>query len=145
MIGGPLPLSLVEIAVTAVLTATVMALLAYRLVNRFVDRPAEPSPARDRSRRSAQFVDSAPPHGSPPPDDGDDVLPDADRVIHLLDASGGQLRQVRIVEETGWSKSKVSRLLSRMEDRARIEKISLGRENLIALPEAEPMIEDGGE
>jgi hypothetical protein len=67
-----------------------------------------------------------------------DALSDADRVRDLLDDRGGRIRQSTIVEETGWSKSKVSRLLSRMADEGDVEKITLGRENLIVHPDEVP-------
>lgn len=62
-----------------------------------------------------------------------ELLTDEDRVRHLLDRSGGRMKQSAIVEETGWSKAKVSRLLSTMDDDGAIEKLSLGRENVISL------------
>lgn len=61
------------------------------------------------------------------------LLTDEDRVRHLLDRHGGRMKQSMIVEETGWSKAKVSRLLSAMDDDDEIEKLSLGRENVISL------------
>ena len=65
-------------------------------------------------------------------------LTDADRVKELLREAGGNCRQQDIVLETGWSKSKVSRLLSQMADDDEVRKISLGRENVIVLPGEEP-------
>ncbi|WP_248908313.1 helix-turn-helix transcriptional regulator [Halocatena marina] len=65
-------------------------------------------------------------------------LTDEDRIQQLLDESGGRLHQSEIVSQTGWSKSKVSRLLSRMEEDGLISKISVGRENLIARSGDEP-------
>jgi hypothetical protein len=78
-------------------------------------------------------------------DDGDDgedlsLLSDEERVERLLDANGGRMRQADIVAETGWSDAKVSQLLSAMADEGRVEKLRLGRENLISLPDDE----DGG-
>jgi xanthosine utilization system XapX-like protein len=65
-------------------------------------------------------------------------LTDADRVTQILEDAGGNCRQQDIVRETGWSKSKVSRLLSQMADDDEVRKISLGRENVIVLPGEEP-------
>jgi hypothetical protein len=67
-----------------------------------------------------------------------DALSDEQRVHALVDDRGGRVRQSVIVEETGWSKSKVSRVLSEMADEGSIEKITIGRENLIAHPDAVP-------
>jgi hypothetical protein len=73
-------------------------------------------------------------------DDGIDpsLLSDEERVEYLLDQNGGRMKQARIVKETGWSDAKVSQLLSTMADEGRIEKLRLGRENLISLPDEEP-------
>lgn len=65
-------------------------------------------------------------------------LTDEDHIQELLGEHGGRMHQSQIVAETGWSKSKVSRLLSRMEDDGQITKISVGRENLITRPGDEP-------
>jgi hypothetical protein len=67
-----------------------------------------------------------------------DALSDEQRVHALVDDRGGRVRQSVIVEETGWSKSKVSRVLSEMADEGSIEKITIGRENLIAHPDSVP-------
>ncbi len=66
-----------------------------------------------------------------------ELLSDEERVEHLLDQNGGRMKQARIVQETGWSDAKVSQLLSTMADDGRIEKLRLGRENLISLPDDE--------
>jgi uncharacterized membrane protein len=47
------------------------------------------------------------------------------------------MKQANIVEETGWSDAKVSQLLSSMAEAGRVDKLRLGRENLISLPEDE--------
>ena len=74
-------------------------------------------------------------------DDTEDVDPsllsDEERVEHLLDRNDGRMKQARIVRETGWSDAKVSQLLSTMAEDGRIEKLRLGRENLISLPDEE--------
>jgi len=48
------------------------------------------------------------------------------------------MRQADIVAKTGWSDAKVSQLLSAMAELGRVEKLRLGRENLISIPD------DGG-
>ncbi|WP_185715557.1 helix-turn-helix transcriptional regulator [Halocatena pleomorpha] len=65
-------------------------------------------------------------------------LTDEDHIQKLLSEHDGRMHQSDIVTETGWSKSKVSRLLSRMEDDEQIIKISVGRENIITRPGDEP-------
>jgi len=65
-------------------------------------------------------------------------LSDEDRVIRLLEENGGRMKQVNIVENTEWSKSKVSMLLSDMEEDGEISKLRVGRENIISLAGEEP-------
>ncbi|WP_144799992.1 helix-turn-helix transcriptional regulator [Halorubrum depositum] len=60
------------------------------------------------------------------------VLTDEDRVLRILRENDGWVYQSVIVEETSWSKSKVSRLLSEMADDGVIEKVSVGRQNVVA-------------
>lgn len=74
-----------------------------------------------------------------------DLLSDEERVEHLLERNGGRMRQADIVTETDWSDAKVSQLLSRMADEERVEKLRLGRENLISLPDADLGNRDGSE
>jgi hypothetical protein len=63
---------------------------------------------------------------------------DEERIRRLLSSHEGRLKQSQIVEATEWSKSKVSRLLSSMEDDEEITRIRLGRENLVCLRGHEP-------
>lgn len=67
-----------------------------------------------------------------------DLQSDEDRVMTLLEDHGGRMRQSQIVEETGWSKSKVSMLLSGMEEEGQITRLRVGRENVVTLPGHEP-------
>ncbi|MEF8882347.1 MAG: helix-turn-helix domain-containing protein, partial [Halapricum sp.] len=55
----------------------------------------------------------------------------------LLADNDGRMKQANIVEETGWSNAKVSQLLSSMDEDGRIEKLRIGRENLISFPDDE--------
>jgi ubiquitin len=68
----------------------------------------------------------------------EELVPDEERVVSLLEENGGRMKQVNIVEETGWSKSKVSMLLSDMEDEETISKLRVGRENIVSLAGHEP-------
>ena len=81
-------------------------------------------------------------------DDSDDeieteLLSDEERVERLLSSNGGRMKQADIVKETDWSNAKVSQLLSAMEEDGRIDKLRIGRENLISFPDEE--ITDSGE
>ena len=73
-----------------------------------------------------------------PPVPETEILSDEDHVLNLLEENGGRMKQVAIVEETDWSKSKVSMLLSEMEDDGEISKLRVGRENIISIAGQEP-------
>ena len=82
----------------------------------------------------------APSAPDPTPDEtADDIdvelLSDEERVERLLTQNGGRMKQARIVKETGWSNAKVSQLLSAMDEDDRIDKLRIGRENLISFPD----------
>ena len=87
---------------------------------------------------SAESNPESGPQPTPDPVNEADLLSDDDRVLKLLEANGGRMKQVDIVETTDWSKSKVSMLLSEMEDEGEISKLRVGRENIISLAGEEP-------
>lgn len=66
------------------------------------------------------------------------LLSDEERVEYLLERNGGRMKQATIVTETDWSNAKVSQLLSAMDEAGRIDKLRIGRENLISLPDEDP-------
>lgn len=67
-----------------------------------------------------------------------DSVSDTERIRELLVENDGRMRQSDIVDSVDWSKAKVSRLLSELEDEEEISKLRLGRENLVCLPGNEP-------
>ncbi|GAA0548393.1 hypothetical protein ABNG02_07020 [Halorubrum ejinorense] len=81
-------------------------------------------------------------------DDGSDgvdpeLLTDEDRVRRALRERGGRMKQSDVVEAFGWSKSKTSRVLSRMADAGEVKKLRIGRENVIDLADCDdPTDED---
>lgn len=62
-----------------------------------------------------------------------EVLSDEEQVLRMLRQNAGRMPQREITRRQDWSKSKVSRLLSKMDEEGEINKISTGRENLITL------------
>ena len=66
-----------------------------------------------------------------------ELLSDEERVERMLRHNGGRMKQADIVTETNWSNAKVSQLLSSMADEGRVDKLRIGRENLITLPDEE--------
>ena len=75
---------------------------------------------------------------STPVETADLPLTDNERVLSLLESEGGRLRQAAVVDRTGWSKAKVSRRLSSLEEEGEVVRIELGREKLVCLSDAVP-------
>lgn len=84
-------------------------------------------------RRGAGAVPPGRGDAGVPPDAATGMLTDAERVEALL-GERGRMRQADVAEELGWSASKTSRTLSSMVEEGRVEKLQLGRENLVQLP-----------
>ncbi|MDQ2049653.1 helix-turn-helix domain-containing protein [Natronolimnohabitans sp. A-GB9] len=100
------------------------------------DAAASAARPPDSSSEPTVADDGASETTDPLPDE--ELLTDEDRVVKLIRENGGRMKQVNIVEETGWSKSKVSMLLSDMEEEGTISKLRVGRENIISLEGFEP-------
>ena len=117
--------------------AGVVILLAVSGAVAWYGRQNEESTATESTPPASEPVDGAasPEPATPSPDE---LLTDEDRVIQLLEDNDGRMKQVNIVEQTEWSKSKVSMLLSDMEDDGEITKLRVGRENIISLAGEEP-------
>lgn len=63
------------------------------------------------------------------------LLSPEQHVMYLLEANGGQMKQSQFVEQTDWSKAKVSRKLSRLEEDGKIKRVRIGRENVVTYPD----------
>lgn len=61
-------------------------------------------------------------------------------VLDVLEESGGRLWQRELVEAVGRPSSTVSRWLCTLEEMGAVERIQIGREKLVFLPEHEPQI-----
>lgn len=59
-------------------------------------------------------------------------------LLELVEAHEGRVKQVDLVELTGWSKATVSRHLSELEDDGAIDRIPIGRCKVVLLPD-EPL------
>lgn len=70
----------------------------------------------------------------------DPMLTDEERVRRTIAAAGGRMRQRELVERSGWTKARVSRLVSAMAADGVVVKVRVGRENVLCLEEALPDI-----
>lgn len=94
------------------------------------------SRAESSTETGTTTPEEAEPAGDEPVID-EDLLSDEERVERLLERNGGRMKQADIVDETDWSNAKVSQLLSGMEEEGHIDKLRIGRENLISFPDVD--------
>lgn len=66
-----------------------------------------------------------------------ELVTDSERIRQILEAEGGRASQTDIDEALEWSSSKTSRVLSEMAEAGTIEKLRIGRENIIQLQETD--------
>lgn len=122
--------------VGAVLVLLVVGTVYTRLRTR-TGRADTPSTAESRATGpDAQSTDRTPPDsksGTTPGPEPEALATDEDRVKSLLRSEDGRVRQADIVDRFGWSASKTSRVLSAMADSGEINKLRIGRENVIEL------------
>jgi len=94
------------------------------------DRPIDPDENGESDRTPAETrLDDVP---------DDPMLTDEDRIRELLTSYGGRMKQTDVTAETDWSKSTVSRKLSKMEEKGLITRVQVGRGNLVFLSGYEP-------
>ncbi|WP_254763807.1 helix-turn-helix transcriptional regulator [Natrinema marinum] len=134
-----------ESALIAVLFLLISGLVGLRLAELLSTRDVELSSlplvttADDDGKASREHTDDHRAYESYlSPETPPTLLSDEGKVVRLLVANHGRIRQHRIAEETGWSKSKVSRICSQMHSDGTIEKQSVGRENVITLADRTP-------
>ena len=84
----------------------------------------EPAPSREAEPDSGAVAAAS-----------DPTLTDGERVEQLLADNDGRLKQGDIAEAFEWSASKTSRVVSQLADEGRVEKLRIGRENVVSLPE----------
>jgi hypothetical protein len=101
-----------------------------------------------RRTRAGDGADPGAPAGTDPaagPDgatcEPTELLSDGERVVRLLEKEGGRMRQSAVADRLDWSASKTSRTVSSLAEDREVEKLRIGRENVVTLAD----IADAGE
>lgn len=86
------------------------------------------------------YARRTPSGGSPADRDTDDgppeeLLSNEERVLKLLEANGGRMKQKQVAEELGWTAAKTSQVVGDLREADEIDAFRLGRENVLSLPE----------
>lgn len=68
----------------------------------------------------------------------DDLIPDAELARRELAEDGGYMWQGSLAAATGWSSTKTSRVLCKMEQDGRIHRWRIGRRKIVCLPGSAP-------
>ena len=64
----------------------------------------------------------------------DELLSNEERVLALLEAEGGRMKQQDVVEALGWTDAKTSQVVGKLREGGEVEGFRLGRENVLRLP-----------
>ncbi|MEF8886319.1 MAG: helix-turn-helix domain-containing protein [Haloarculaceae archaeon] len=126
-VGGDLVLALAGVSVGL---AAVLGLLLWRRT-----RPED---------GTGPIAETGPAAGA---DGGDsepaELLSDGERVVRLLETEGGRMRQSAVADRLDWSASKTSRTVSSLAEDGEVEKLRIGRENVVSLADATDSDEPG--
>ncbi|MFT4948854.1 MAG: putative membrane protein [Natronomonas sp.] len=71
------------------------------------------------------------------------LLSDEERLLQLLESAGGRMRQSAVADRLDWSASKTSRTVSSLAEDGEVEKLRIGRENVVTLADAADSGEPG--
>jgi uncharacterized membrane protein len=115
------------------LLAVGVVVVAVAAAARLVGRTPGPSTADPDVAEATEATDAAEATDTSPEPVTVTLDDDEQFVVDLLLSNDGRVRQSAIVDASEWSKSKVSRLLSRMERDGHVEKVTVGRENVVVL------------
>jgi hypothetical protein len=70
-----------------------------------------------------------------------ELLSNEERMLQLLEANGGRMKQQAIADELEWTDAKTSQVVGDLRDADDVETFRLGRENVVTLPDAGGPIE----
>lgn len=139
---GTNPDSAVETVLKLLASLAVLGVLGVWLGNKVLDQDLREvvfgDDADGTGAAQAATADDAEVESASPPEPDPELLPPDERVESLLRAENGRMRQSDIVDATDWSKAKVSRTLSDMEEAGTITRFRLGRENVVTFADQEP-------
>lgn len=131
-----LPFGRVELGVVVggILLLALLGIGVYTAWRRPDDPGGTDHPASRDSTVDAEDSSKAPTGAEAPvgePANESAVMTDTERVQELLEANEGRMRQAAVADEFDWSASKTSRVVGKMVEAETVEKLQLGRENLI--------------
>lgn len=100
--------------------------------------PATNEPSDERSESKILSRDELVGEEGPSEEVDEIYLFPEERVLLLLEQNDGRMWQGQVVDETGFSKAKVSKLLSKMENDGDVTRYWKGGKKVVTLPELGP-------
>jgi uncharacterized membrane protein len=73
--------------------------------------------------------------GATGPADDESLMTPRERVLTLLRAEGGRMKQTHVAERLDWTAAKTSRVVGDLREAGEVETFRVGRENVVALSE----------
>lgn len=67
----------------------------------------------------------------------DELLSNEERVLRLVEANDGRMKQQAIADELDWTDAKTSKVVRTLRDEGKLEGFRLGRENVLRLPDVD--------
>lgn len=65
----------------------------------------------------------------------DELLPNEEQVLRLVEANGGRMKQRDVSAELDWTAAKTSQVTKRLRENGELDAFRLGRENVLELPD----------
>lgn len=115
----------------------VLAVAATALV--FRRQASEESPLARNERDDGGQPDEATDESDTP--SSQELLSPEERVLELVEANGGRMKQKQVTEELDWSAARTSQVVGKLREAGTLESFRLGRENVLTLPDTDI---DGG-
>lgn len=110
--------------------AVSVALLAY---STFLKRAVEAQATKAPKTAPIERAQEATPSEEEPAPDLSRLKDDERRLYEIIEAAGGEILQMKLVSSGEFSKSKVTRLLDKLEDRGLIKRERYGMTNMVRL------------
>lgn len=106
------------------------------------EREPEPTPSPTTTATESGDISESPPDDEEEQEPPEELLSNEERVMRLLEANSGRIKQQRVVEELDWTAAKTSQVVNGMKDDGTIEVFRLGRENVLRIPESDEESEE---
>ncbi|WP_144798051.1 helix-turn-helix transcriptional regulator [Halorubrum depositum] len=127
------------LALIAIAWAGVLTVRRYRGEEASAGSDAPDADGADGAGADQPSTDGEAGEERPPIDES--ILTNEEVVCRLLDRNEGRMRQSEIIESTEWSKAKVSRVLSDLEEEGVVSRVRIGRENVVDLQSEDDDVE----